>query len=139
MHTERLELGDGNWFELRSVLTRGMRKQIDLASHKAIDRDKAISAGVNVENPQELKEWVLRQPEYLASSLVDDALLAVGIVSFSYPGKESESLDDIPDALGRKVLERLRKLYFPSSAEEMADFFGQPPEHTSMEKSYQPN
>ena len=124
METERISFEGEHWFEIKTVMTRGMRKEIDLAAQKSIDRTKAARDGVNLENPDELKAWLLRQPEYLASSIVDDAMLKVGTVKFSYGDKvTAEVLDEIPDEITSAVLARMRSLYYPVKQEEMADFF----------------
>ena len=104
-------------------MTRGMRKQIDLAAQKAMPYDKAQAAGVNLENPEELKAFILKQPEYLASQNVNDAMLMVGIEATSRGEKIMlDLLDSMPDTFTQTILTRLTELWYAPMKREAESF-----------------
>ena len=121
-NVERLTFQDGSWWDIKTLFTRGMRKRLDMVAQKAIPYDKAKEAGVNLENPDELKNFILRQPEYLASSAIDDQMLLMGTVGFSYGMVTLDVIDNAPDENVKAVLKRLNEVWYPSR-EKMADFF----------------
>lgn len=125
MQTERVSLPDNNWWDIKAVLTRGMRKEIDKAAQHSIPYQKAKEEGVDLENPEALKGWLLANPDYLASTVVDDAMLLIGTDSWSFNMPISpENIDLLPDEHCQKVLAKMRELYYPTKREQMADFFG---------------
>ena len=139
MELERLTFSDGSWVDLKKVMTRGMRKQIDLAAQKAMPYDKAQAAGVNLENPEELKAFVLKQPEYLASQNVGDAMLLVGVVATSWGDPVTiDLMDSIPDEFAQRILDRLTELWYETRKKE-ADFFVPRSEPIKTAANSQPN
>ena len=139
MELERLTFSDGSYVDIKKVMTRGMRKQIDLASHKAIPYEKAASQGISLENPEELKAFILKQPEYLASQNVNDAMLLAGIVATSYGEPVTIDLtDSIPDEFAKQIIDRLTKLWY-GMREKEADFFVPRSEPIKTAANSQPN
>lgn len=129
METERITFQDGNWVEIKVRLTRGMQKQIDLASFKAIPYDRLRAAGVDVEDPQALRKALVTDPEYVTAQVLNDTILLVGIKSFSYADKVTqETLDEIDTSQNEnlaQVLARLMELWYSERAKH-ADFFVKP-------------
>ena len=123
MELERLTFSDNSWVDIKKVMTRGMRKQIDLAAQKAIPYEKAQAAGVTLENPDELKAFILKQPEYLASQNVNDAMLMAGIAATSRGERVTlDLLDSMPDAFTQQILIRLTELWYAPMKREAESF-----------------
>lgn len=115
--TERLTLPDGGWWEIKTVITRGMRKQINQASLKALGNN----AGAFMDGA---KERILEHPEALDLNAIDDAMLLVGSVAYSYgPTIDIATIDNLPEAVTQPVLDRLHQLYAGMSKEQAAGFF----------------
>ena len=120
MDTERLTLPNGGWWEIRTVITRGMRKQINQASLKALGSNAGgLMQGDGV------KEQILAHPETLDINAVDDAMLLIGSVAYSYgPMIDLATIDALPETVTQLVLTRLQELYAGMSKEQSAGFFG---------------
>ena len=122
MDTERLTLPDGGFWDIKTVITRGMRKQINQASLKALGSN---ASGLMDGNG--VKERILEHPETIDVNAVDDAMLLVGSVAYSYgPTIDIATIDNLPEAVTQPVLDRLHELYAGMSKQENASFFGKP-------------
>lgn len=119
-HVERLTLPDGGWWELRTIITRGMRKQINQASIRAL----GPNAGKMLAGPDGAAQ-LLEHPEAIDVNAVDDAMLLIGTVAYSYADQVSlEVMDQLPDEITNLVLARLHELYADLAKAEQAAFFG---------------
>ena len=107
-HTERVELPDGNFWEIRTVITRGMRKAFRRAGLQIL----AHADGVDLSDPEAFKKVVMANPGALDLDTIDDAYLLHGTASWSYPEPVSlEAIDKLPEKDVTVVLARMRELY----------------------------
>ena len=120
--TERIELGEGQWWEIHTRLTRGMEKAItkaSMASMPAVDLR-------NSPNNEEIKSQLLRRMPQIDVGTVEDVYLLRGTVAYSFgPTVQIEVIDGLDSALVRRVLERMFDLYNPQrvTTEQHDDFF----------------
>ena len=107
MSTERMNWPDGAWWEIRTIVTRGMRKLFRRAGLKAV-----ASAGINIEDPGDVEAHLRSHPEAFDLDAVDDAYLLHGTAAYSYGDKPDLAvIDGLPDRRVAEVLARLRTLY----------------------------
>ena len=126
MDTEKIDLPDGQWWEIKTTITRGMRKEFRKASLSG------LSSGMNgqkidLSNPEELKAYVMSHPDKWNLDAIDDCYLLHGTVAFSFGDKITrEAIDQIEDKITSKVLARMKELYQEMPEEVRKDFFAQP-------------
>ena len=122
MNSERIDLGDGQWWDVRPILTRGMEKAITkatLASVPAIKADDALDA-------EAIKAQLYSHLAMVNVGAVEDVYLAMGTVAFSLyesnlqPGERIDLalIDTLDATLVRKVLTRMYELYNPQRVTE---------------------
>ena len=113
-HTERVELPDGNFWEIRTIITRGMRKAFRRAGLQALSN----VPGVDFADPEVFKKAFQTRPDLVDLDLVDDAFLLYGTVSWNYPESISlEAIDKLPEKDVALVLARMNELYVEKSEE----------------------
>ena len=107
MPVERIELA-GAWWEIRTIITRGMRKAFRRAGLQILAR----ADGVDLSDPEAFKKVVMANPGALDLDAIDDAYLLYGTASWSYPEPISpEAIDKLPEKDVVIVLTRMRELY----------------------------
>ena len=107
MPIERVELPDA-WWEIRTVITRGMRKAFRRAGFPILAR----ADGMDLSDPEAFKRVVMANPGAFDLDAIDDAYLLYGTVAWSYPEPVSlEALDKLPEKDVAVVLDRMRELY----------------------------
>lgn len=119
METERIELPAGAWVEIRTVVSRKMRKAFRKAGLASVMSGGANGAGpVDLTDPEAVKAMVMAHPERWDLDAVDDAFLLHGIVAWSWAGSlDIEALDSLPAADVEIILVRLRELYAEATPE----------------------
>ncbi len=122
MDTERIELPNGNWWEIKTVVTRKMRKAFRAAVFQAMPR----LPGVDLADAEAVKKAVMESPQKLDMDAIDDAYLLGGTVAYSYGEVNQETIDSLPEAVTDKVLARMRELYAELTEEKRKAFFGTP-------------
>ncbi len=122
MDTERIELPNGNWWEIKAVVTRRMRKAFRTAVFQAMPR----LPGVDLADAEAVKKAVMESPQKLDMDAIDDAYLLGGTVAYSYGEVNQETIDSLPEAVTDKVLARMRELYAELTEEKRKVFFGTP-------------
>ena len=114
---ERIDLPGGQWWELYTEVTRGMRKVFTAALLRGVrgPMGTLAKAGVNLQDAEAVKDAMLSNIDSIdlgALTQQDDAYLLHGTRAYSYG--ERVTLDVI-DALLEKdvarVLTRMRELY----------------------------
>ena len=113
MDTEKIPLPGEHWVEVRSVVTRRMRKAFRAAGIKGfLGGIQNGHTGGDLSDPEAIKALVMAHPDQWNLDAVDDAFLLQGIVTWSFPEPVSlEALDDLPAATTDVILEHLRALY----------------------------
>ena len=122
----RIDLADGQWWEVWSVLTRGMRKAMNQGSLAALPPGLKMCSGDVVGN---MRENMLAYPSKLNLNAVDDAMLLAGSKGFSWgPIVSLQAIDEIPDADVQRVLAEMYRLYGLQTVtqEDGAGFFARP-------------
>ena len=119
MDVERLDLGDGQWWEMRPTLTRGMEKAITkatIASIPAIKDDETLDANA-------IKARLYSHLAMVNVGEIEDVYLVMGTVAFSVgppalrielaPGGRVDLalIDTLDASLVRVVLNRMYALY----------------------------
>lgn len=115
---ERITLPDGGWWDIRTVVTRGMRKAFRKAQLLAFigsDRD-GLGTSLDLSDPgqiqQMLQERAMAHPERWDLAAQDDAYLLYGTLAWSYGEQvNQETIDSKPDSVTELVLARIRELY----------------------------
>ena len=117
--TERLNFDDGSWWEIYTVVTRGMRKIFNQAAMASVASGlKAANGAVDLTDADSMKRAVLGQADQIDLNTVDDAYLLYGTKAYSYGAVELSIIDTLPDIVVAKVLDRMRELYAaPTKAE----------------------
>ena len=118
---ERIELPNGQWWEVYKLATRGMRKQLTAAIMGRVA--KVSGNGFNALGNDEgaLRGELLKHVDELDLSASDDTMLVCGTKAWSF-GKKPVTIDQI-DALPEKytdpVLRRMQVLYETPTEEEV--------------------
>ena len=118
----RVEFDDGNWWDFRTVVTRGMRKRFSADGIGALDLSKQNGTFVDIADPDQITTYLQKNPAIASRYMVatDDALLVNGSVAWSFDGPITlEAIDSLPDDVVTKVLEEVRPLYRPITEEEV--------------------
>ena len=123
VETERIELPDGAWVEVRTVVSRRMRKAFRKAGIASVLSGGASNGAgpIDLADPEAIKAHIMAHPEKWDLDAVDDAYLVQGITTWSWdrPAVDIDTLDSLPaDALER-VLVRLRILYAEATPETL--------------------
>ena len=126
--TERIELENDQWWEIYTIVTRGMRKAFRTAGLQTVagafkDNGKAF----NMQDAEALQAVVLAHPDQIDLDAVDDAFLIHGTKACSF-GKQVTRvmLDGLPEGLVQPVLDRLRELYAETTEEARKNLSGTP-------------
>jgi hypothetical protein len=108
---ERIGLPDGEWWDIKAVVTRGMRKQFDKAA-LAIAGDLKLDP--DAPDPDALMNQALENPMGMNLAAIDDEYLMVGTMATSFGLKVPptvDELDDLPDTWTGPVIARMTELY----------------------------
>lgn len=104
----RIELGNGQWWDIKPRLTRGARKAVNrvVRSWITIRDTTAESLTADPETAVQI------DPAKVDIDSRDDMLLKLGTVGWSFPQAFSlEAVDDFPDEYVEKVLTEMRSRY----------------------------
>ena len=116
METERIDLGDGQWWEVRTRLTRAMEKAVTKASLSAMPAIKLEGTP----DSEQIRNQLLSQMGVVDTGAVEDAYLLAGTIAYSFdPIVTLEIIDGLDAALVRQVLERMFQLYSPQRVTEV--------------------
>ncbi len=127
MDTERIELPNDNWWEIKTVVTRRMRKAFRKAGIQAVT-GSGINIGDVLEDPEAVKETIAQNIQGIDIDTIEDSWLLEGTVSFSFGKKiTTQVIDDLPDIYVAPVLERIRDLYKNIDEEELLNLDGKQP------------
>ena len=118
---ERIEFGDGQWWDIRAVVTRRMRKRFRKAGMSAITTRDGLE-DVDFTDGEAVKLYITRHPEAIDLDALDDAHLLYGTAAWSF-GDEitTATIDDLPDQYVSRVVSRMRELYAEADEETRAD------------------
>lgn len=125
MNTERIDLPDDNWWEIRTVVTRRMRKAFRKAGIQAF---LGSGMSIDLEDPEATKEKIAQNLQEIDIDAIEDSWLIEGTVSFSFGKKVTQdAIDDLPDIYVAPVLDRIRDLYRDIDEDEMLNLDGTQP------------
>ena len=109
--TERIEV-PGGWWDVKTLVTRGMRKRFRSAGMKGFARGIDGRGDVDFSDGDALKKAIMANPEKWDLDAVDDAYMIEGTVTYSFGDTVSlETIDSLPDSAVTPVLKRMRELY----------------------------
>jgi hypothetical protein len=113
MDVERVALPSGQWWEIRTTVTRKMRKVFRAAGMAGfLGGIKGQDGTVDMADSEALKRLVMAHAKEWDLDAIDDAYLREGTVAWSYEMPIApESIDALPDATVQIVLNRVRALY----------------------------
>lgn len=115
METERIDLGDGQWWEIRTRLTRAIEKAVTRASLAAIPR---LDPSENADE-ESVKSRLLAQIGAVDIGAIEDAYLLHGTVAYSFGQTVTmETIDALPADTVRRVITRMFELYNPQRVDE---------------------
>lgn len=118
-NTQVIEFPDGNWWQVHSIVTRGMRKAVGRAAMDSYTVPE--SAGIDPTDISEIQGWLMNHPQYLDINKKDDTLLIVGSVDWSWDEPITiENIDSKPDSITGEVLIVLEKLFVEISENLLA-------------------
>lgn len=100
--TEKLEFEDGQWWTIKAVITRGMRKRLNQTTVKMMQVTNKNGDGYQFE-----PSLASFDPEALNDIMLRDSTVGW---SFDLP-VTNENIDDMPEQYTAAVLERLQRLY----------------------------
>ena len=121
MDTERIELPDGAWVEIKTVVSRRMRKAFRRAGIAiAMGGDSNGAGPLDLSDPEAVKAYIMAHPERWDLDAVDDAFLLQGIAAWSWPGPVTrDAIDELPAASVDIILARLRAFYAEATSETL--------------------
>lgn len=124
--TERINLPDGQWWDVRTVVTRRLRKAFRRAGLKGFMRGiDGNSANIDISDRDALQRAVLAHPDAWDVDAIDDAYLIEGTVAYSFSDNVSlQTIDSLPNEIVEPVLVRMRELYIEMPESEHKSFFG---------------
>ena len=113
METEIIDLPDGAWVEIKTVVSRRMRKAFRKAGIAIALGGGSNGVGpIDLADPGAIKAHIMAHPEKWDLDAVDDAFLLQGIQAWSWPEPVTpEALDALPAASLEPVLARMQALY----------------------------
>ena len=118
METERVQFEDGNWWDIRAIVTRRMRKAFRKAALRVVGGGLAMSNGLDLTDPEALRTHLIGHASALELDVVDDAFLLEGTVAWSWDTPVTlEAVDALPEANVNLGLARLRLLYAEADQE----------------------
>lgn len=113
MATERIDLGDlgeGQWWDVRTTLTRAMEKAVTRASLAAMPQ---LEPGANV-TEETVKASLYSHIGAVDIGAIEDAYLMHGTVAYSFgPQVTMQVIDQLDAAIVRRVITRMFELYSP--------------------------
>ena len=124
---ERIKFDDGSWWDIKTVVTRGMRKRFRRAGVTAIDFHS--NGSIDLDNPDAIEEYVKTHPEAVDLDAMEDAYLVEGSVAWSFFNSSVPTLDQIDELDDKHVAEtlaRMRELYSETTEEEVANLDEKP-------------
>ena len=117
---------DGNWWQIKTRVTRGMRKQFRQAPLKSMSGALRQNA-MDTSNPDSVREALLRSPDSWDINAIDDAYLLHGTSAWSWSEPITQaSIDAKDDMYSSLVLDKMRALYAEPTEKERDAFFGKP-------------
>ena len=125
IETERIDLGNGQWWEIRTRLTRGMEKAVNrvtMASMPAIRID-------GTPDPEQIKAQLIAQMGQIDTGAIEDIYLLRGTVRYSFGETvDLDVIDTLDAAIVRRVYNRMMELYSPQRLSEVQrdGFFATP-------------
>ena len=116
---EHIEFPDGQWWDIWTVVTRGMRKRFRNAAMGAmLTGTLHFNGGSDLSDPEKLKAAILANPGSFNLNAIDDGYLLHGTKAWSWPEPVSlDVIDTLPDDMVSKVLARMAILYAEVSEE----------------------
>jgi len=109
LDTERIELPDGGWWEIKKWLTRGDRKKVNRIERSWVKVREDMTPDEVAADPSSA---IILDREAIDMDGMDDCLLIVGTVGWSYNGGFSiEEADQLKPEIVEKVISRMRELY----------------------------
>lgn len=114
----RIDLPDGEWWEIQDYCSRGLRKKLRAATQRAYAL--TASAGIDPADTEAVRAHMAEHIAEIDLDAADDAMLLYGTVAWSYPEPVSRAaIDALPDRVTGLVLVRMRELYSePTEAEQ---------------------
>jgi hypothetical protein len=114
---ERIELPGGAWWEVRAVITRGMRRAFRKAAMSMLSD---VGSDVDLTDSDSIKAYVTAHPSAWDIDGVENAHLTMGSVAWSFDGEITlEAIDALDDELVAPVLARMSELYSEPDDEEI--------------------
>ena len=109
---ERIELGEGDWVEIYTLVTRGMRKLFRNAATAAAIGKIHINGDTDLSDQNAVKRELLANVASFDLNAEDDAYLLHGIKAWSWSDPiRLDVIDLMPSATVAQILERLQALY----------------------------
>lgn len=125
--TQRIDLSDGEWWLIKTVVTRGMRKAFRSAGLKSFFTGDVDGDAIDLGDRQMLRKRILAHPESWDLDAIDDAFLINGTVSWSFQKPITlETINDLPDKYVKPVLERMTALYTEPMEESLKNLPSRP-------------
>ena len=122
---EHIDLGEGTWVDIYTVVTRGMRKKFRNAATTGAVGRLHINGDTDLSNENAVKALLLANLAAFDLEAVDDSYLLHGIKAWSWPDQVTlEIIDAMPAAVIAKILERMQVLYSEVPQEEQKKDIG---------------
>jgi len=113
--TERIELPGGEWWDIKTYLTRGDRKKVNRLERTWIKTREDVTPEEREKDPKSALEFDAANADLDAR---DDLLLELGTVAWSYEVPFSmAAVDGLEDDVVDIVLKRMAELYLRKEAE----------------------
>ena len=109
---ERIELGEGDWVEIYTLVTRGMRKLFRNAATASAVGKLHINGDMDLSDQNAVRNLLLANVASFDLNAIDDSYLLHGIKAWSWPDPITlDVIDGLPSATVAPILERLQFLY----------------------------
>ena len=127
MDDGRIELPDGQWWEIRTEVTYGMQRVFSQAQLTSVGL-MAKDSGVDIDDAEGLKAAIMQNPHLMDIGSIEDAWLDAGSIKWSFKGKPTAAAAlSMPNKYVKPVIDRMRILYAGLDEEQMGNLDETPP------------
>ena len=115
---ERIDLGNGQWWDIYTVCSRGMRKAFRKAGLNVLGASLSDGLEIDLTDPDSVRRAAMAHPDALNLDAIDDAYLVHGTHAWSFEVPFGlEAIDRLEDGLVGQVLGRMQELYAEQTEE----------------------
>jgi len=110
LDTETIKFDDGSWWEIRTFITRGMRKKLRVEMMAGLALPE--SRDIDMEDKEAVKSYLMEHLSTIDVNNQDDGYLLYGTVAWSFDNDINiEAIDELDDHKVEYVLVKMKEFY----------------------------